>query len=147
MTDGLKHSHFSKSICPASEDLGTGERQRAWELLLSRRHQFSRHTFGCVLQCDHHAAHPEIQDEVLDGLQQVTRDLKGGQRFTRQPAEQTQRDKGEHGGPGVVPNTVLAPTTLRGGTDKLPLYAENKVGTTHDKHCDVTGTLTEQWRR
>lgn len=56
-------------------------------------------------------------------------------------------EKGEHGGPGVVPNTVLAPTTLRGGTDKLPLYAENKVGTTHDKHCDVIGTLTEQWRR
>ena len=108
MTDDLKYSHFYKSIFPVVEDLEAGERWRVWVTVAEQHHQFSQRTFGCVLQRDHHTAHPEVQDEVLDGLQQVARDLKGSQRLIRQPAEQTQRDKGEHRGPGVALNIILA---------------------------------------
>lgn len=98
----------------------------------------SPQTFGCVLQCDQHTAHAEIQDEVLDGLQQVVRDLKGGQRLIRQPVEQTQLDEGEHRGLEWTLASFWRPTTLHGGTDRLPLYAENRIVQS------MTGIVTPQ---
>lgn len=105
-TDNMKHSHLHTSSLLVSEGLGTGKRRRVRSCCRAWCRQCPS---LCSAVCCRRkpAQRTRRSRQGLDGLQQVTRDLKSGQRGLSQPVGQTQRDTKLSTRPGVVPSAVL----------------------------------------